>query len=1507
MQKQILVFLFALAITCTANAQQRLEQFSTNRTEFLTQLKEFIGSSQRKALDEEYKTFAGIFSAGVYTEEEFQKILTIGNEMLKKGVNAGQFAMYLKGLRLVKSDATAGSERFNEWHVILFEIASNIEGRKTKPLSDFLSFSQYFFEDNMLRYSKTGTDWSIIAGKYQMRYEENMPVFHFQNTSLMATYKKDSIQILDTKGKYYPTLNVWKGSGGRVTWDRFNLAEKVFAEFPDNYEIEMNTSLYKIENVKLQYPSYFGNKKILGNFQDKLVSSNATMEGTYPRFESKENVLEISNIGRGIEYAGGFRLHGTTVYGYGADQGMAEVRIRDENGGLKYRGKSELVIIKRGEYLTGEHVESTLYNGIDSIYHPSVNIRFHIPTKTLRMKRGKEGRDRNPFYSSAHDISINVENLNAYLEQDSLVIGQNVVVSRTASNTRRATFESSNYFDENDYERIQNLSSANPVAVLAAVANKENTRELDADFLAKRINPKFTEENIQSLLFDLMERGFVAYDDNTKTIDVKEKVFHYANASQRRVDFDGLRIESQTDSINATLDWKTNKMTMGGIPYIEFSPTQRVALKPVDGTVVMEENRNMQFDGRLFAGFSRMEGKGFKFNYDRFHIELDSVDYFDIFVPTGKMLGKNKPEAISLGSRIENLNGVLLIDAPSNKSGSEDIEIFPSFQSKEHSFVYYDDKEIFNGVYKRDSFYFQLDKFSFNKLDQLTIHDVKFDGELYSSDIFPEFRDELIIRDPDKSLGFVHQIPGDNYPMYRDKGWYKGEIDLSNKGLLGKGEIEYLKAKVQSEDIIFKPKQLTATAKTFNVEEDRASGVQWPQAAGIDVSIDWQPYQDSMYVQTKEELFSIFQANDHTVDGTLVLSPGGLKGIGVLDWSKATMSSPLFAFGPFSATADTTNLKIKAGEEEEIALKTRNVNGKVDFDTEQASFTANDEFLITELPYNQYETSMNEFEWDMKEQKVQFKTEPNTLGAFLSVHPDQDSLTFKGEDALYDLTTNELAIEGVPFIRSSDAYIYPDEGRVFVQPNAVMDTLTNAKIVANIVNKNHVINRATVQITGNRTYTASGFYEYNIGDKQQEVEFSDIQGKPVGKGALSEKESITRANGTIAPEDTFYIDLKTEFQGDIRLSAESKALFFDGFARLEAPKLPRQDWFRIRCEGDKEDLAIRFENPKNLDAQPLRTGIFLSKETARVYPSVMAPLYFRKDRALLPVTGFMKYDREKDYFIFADSVKTVRPEAPKGNKIVYKNRTGKIEAEGKFDICSGAKYINVEAAGTLETQMPIKEDSTSFMDYKIEAQFMAAVDLIVPDKLMTILIKDLQSSAIESRPVNYLADTEFYKKTITELFPLSKDVNNAITGLTSGTLELPAKVNKHTFLFSNLPMKWDPDYQSFVSSGSRIGLVSIQGELFNYTYKGYVEFKMPTNDDDRVYIYLESPSGNFYYFGFKAGILNLTSNNEDYLKTLEGLKAKELVKKMKDGETYEIQIVAPSVANMFVNRAKAAQ
>jgi len=293
-------------------------------------------------------------------------------------------------------------------------------------------------------------------------------------------------------------------------------------------------------------------------------------------------------------------------------------------------------------------------------------------------------------------------------------------------------------------------------------------------------------------------------------------------------------------------------------------------------------------------------------------LQLDSVRYFDLFVPSDAKDERGNPIALSMASRIEHAKGVLLVESPENKSGNTEIDIFPSFNTKGPSYVYYDDMTIYDGVYERDSFYFKLDKFSFNSLDDFTKDDIHFKGQLISSEIFPEFKETLLLQDEDQSLGFTTQTPSSGHPTYQGKGNYKGEIHLSNKGLLGKGNISYLTSSTDSEDLIFKPKQMTGTARLFDLTEDRASAVKIPQAHGEEIRINWLPYRDSMYVIAKEKPFDIFKSEDHILKGSLILTPLGLRGRGQLSWTKGSLESQLMSFGAFSADADTSSLRINA-------------------------------------------------------------------------------------------------------------------------------------------------------------------------------------------------------------------------------------------------------------------------------------------------------------------------------------------------------------------------------------------------------------------------------------------------------------------------------------------------------------------------------------------------------------------------------------------------------------------
>ncbi|MEM9528722.1 MAG: hypothetical protein AAGA31_19060, partial [Bacteroidota bacterium] len=172
--------------------------------------------------------------------------------------------------------------------------------------------------------------------------------------------------------------------------------------------------------------------------------------------------------------------------------------------------------------------------------------------------------------------------------------------------------------------------------------------------------------------------------------------------------------------------------------------------------------------------------------------------------------------------------------------------------------------------------------------------------------------------------------------------------------------------------------------------------------------------------------------------------------------------------------------------------------------------------------------------------------------------------------------------------------------------------------------------------------------------------------------------------------------------------------------------------------------------------------------------------------------------------------------------------------------------------------------------------------------------------------LNLVTDKNFYQAGLETLFPNGKEKENATASLAAGVFSVPKKINEHTFLFSQLNLQWSSDYQSFVTTDKLSGLASIKGNPISKMLEVRAEIKMPTGGDDRLYLYIKSPSELYYFFGFKDGILNVVSNNTQFMNELETMKPKDLIQKMPDGETYEILPVSPGTAQTFLRRVESA-
>ncbi len=1478
-------------------------KFPENPAEFLPKLAEFVTVSKRPDLEEAMKVFEKTWKYGTFKPSEQTRIITQANRMGELKMAAFPFFMnYLNALSDLKTNAD--TLLFEKWHPLVEATMTDLERGKNKPMETFLIFSADFFKQRALSIGEGGNvTWQAVGGTEEFGYLEKKPFVRLDRVRLDGIRKKDTIAIERTTGVYYPVEKLWKATTGRVSWKRTGLDSTVYAQL-GAYEINATTAGYSTTDVKFYYPLYFPGQILTGKFEDKVFVGGASSEVSYPRFESDVKRLNIQNIGEGISMTGGFRIEGSSVYGFGERREKAQMwmyQSKSADRPLLFHGAAEIFSIKRGEKVFGEKVTAAIFPGAgtDSLFHPAIGFQVDLKKQNVQLYRGKASDERTPFFSSSNNMNLDIERISWFIVPDSLVIGARA--AGLSGSAERGTFESKDYFNEREYARLQNTASYNPIASIYSmwVSNGEE-RFIDASELAKRINPKWNSSNIAKMISELVEQGFINYYTDKEELEVKDKLIHYARAAQGKVDYDNLRIRSTTEKPNGILNAKKKETLVNEVPSVELSVKQKTGFKPTNNQITLLEDRDIRFGGNLFSGFAVFQGNKMHFDYEKFQVNLDSVRYLDFYVPTGDKDKEGNPVAGAINSSIEYVTGALLIDAPNNKSGKEDLKIFPSFQAKENSFIFYDKKETLGGAYKRDSFRFRLDPFPFNGLDSYVGEDLAFKGTMVSANIFTDFKETARLRE-DKSLGFVHRTPQEGYPTYSAKGKYTGEIDLSNKGFYGKGKLGYLTATVNSEDILFRPKQLTCTAKEFSMLEDRSSAVKTPQARGVNVSVNWLPYRDSMYVKSKEKAFELFKSPGYSLKGTLILTPSGLKANGEFDWAEGTLTSKLMAFGPFQTTADTCDLKIKALSGGAIAFDSRNMKGNLDFDTQKGDFKGNSERSITTLPFDKYYTNMTEFSWDMKAATVTFKSEAGKFGTFTSTDADRDSLTWAAKTAFYDLKTNELKGGGVNRIKSADAFIYPETGDVEVAPGGQMKTLKNARIVADTANQYHIITGATVDIFGKRVYKARGNYEYPIGSRAQVIDFQNIVGQTTGVGASGGKKNVlTTATGNIKEGTDFYMDTKVKFQGDVVLKANQKNLAFDGFGKFDTDQLPGNDWWVVNTEVDRTNANIRYRAPKNKSDDPLHVGIFLSKETGEMYPRIMLPLYARVDRPIIPCDdGVFKYEEASDKFIFGDSARVVG-KSPVGHKMTFDNRNREVVGEGKIGIGSGLNYISVAAAGRLKSGYNTT-DSTGFA---MSGEIMSGVTFQLPGKLFEILLSDIRANTFDAADVPLAKEAAFYKIALPEFMAAPIDQQISINGLATNTLVMPKNENKFSVLFGKMGFRWNQEYQSFVSMDEKIPLLSINGEQVGKMVTGFVEYKMPANEDDRVYIYLKPNADQWYFFGYQGGVLNCVSSSTKFMDALIGMKAKEKIFKMPDGENYEVIDVTSGTAEAFINRAR---
>ena len=1449
----IVIFIFFVFSNPFKVHSQAVENFPKDSVQYVETLTEFLDKRIKESNEQLFEKFIQYWSSGKFSPQKRDSIVKVSNMLLHNRGKREPHFTDMMNFFIELNETQFDSQYFDTW-MKGFRHAMKFKRSKLKRTMDYFDFTLNFVNQNALNLANT-RNWYSSSEDYTFQFDSTIKIT-YKNTNLKCKLRNDSIQIFNTQGTYYPFSKKWKGKDGEVTWERAGYnPENIYAILND-YKLNMQKASYTADSVKFINKLYF-QEPVIGKLEDHLVHIINPQDAIYPEFKSYKNVFELKNIYENIDFIGGFEMKGAQFIGSGGENQDAILKIH-RNGQTFMTARAGTFVLKKRNAVSRK-AEISINLKQDSIYHTGLQFTYNVNSQEIELTQNDNILSESVYYDTYHQISMKLDRILWDTKEDQI----HLTYSRN-SNRGQATFTSMNYFTLQKWLELEMRDDIHPLIGIRNFYNKINSRKFHAEDYAKYT--KKPTYQVEQRLMNLSLDGFVFYDLDSDTVTVNDKLFDFIKSRINKIDYDVIKLQSTANAPthNGILDLQTMELKINGVPRVQVSDSQNVIIYPKNRQIVMGKNRDFKFGGVVEAGLFTYFGDDFEFNYENFKINLDNIDSLNMQFNTDEKNMYGRAVRQTIDNTIENLSGDIYIDKPDNKSGKENYPQYPIFKSKQKSYVYYD--ELFNGPYKRENFYFELDTFKMDSLDNFKPENLKFKGTFQSANIFPQFKETLILRE-DNSLGLIKDTPESGFPLYEGKGTYYNTIDMSNQGLRGEGKLAYLTAEAVTNDILFFPDSTAIHANKFSIGQ-QTTGIEYPKVKGNGINIKWYPNENVMYTEQTDQPYTMYN-DSTTMQGKLKLKPTGLTGKGKLDLTKAILRSQNFTYKARSFDADTANFKLRTIDREEFAFLSDTLNAHIDFDYQRGRFRSIKNYSISKFPKNNYLGYINKFSWKMDEGELEVDSKPQpktTYGKtpelealkdadlpgalYMSTHAGQDSLRFISPEMNYKLQNNTINSKEVEFVAVADARIKPYEGKVTVEEGAKMRKLEESVIIADTEDRHHRFFNAEAQINSRYDFTGNGDYEYvDKNDSSQIIHFEKI---------AVDTTIHTYAEGTITRPDSFKISPNYLFAGNVFIKSQRKFMRFNGGAKIihTCPAIPSK-YMKFETVINPDNIYIPIgKKIEDINRRNIFVGPFITIDSTHIYSTFLSPRKDASDEHIVDASGYLHIKDNSNNYLIGTREKINNPDTT-GSLIKLDKEHCWTRAEGKMDLGVDFGEMKIEPVGQISHDVN-KDDIKLDLSLPVDFHYSkAALDTLISDIKSR---KNLKHTNLESNQ---------YEKNLKELLGIEKASNYLNEAKLFGNeAEIPEEL-KQTIVFSDIDFQWNTSTNSYIAQDN-IGIAMINGKPINRYVDGYVEIIKQTHGD-KVYIYLKLDEERFYYFYYFRKIMRTWSNNEDFRAVIKDI------------------------------------
>ncbi|MFM7006717.1 MAG: hypothetical protein ACKOWX_05645 [Flavobacteriales bacterium] len=1364
------------------------------------------------------------------------------------------------------------------WTKYVFDYAADPD----EKLSTFLTFSVGFFRYGAL-YREKAYAWSATGGTLRWQDGKKLQISAEKVTLKCSKFDEDgkvedSIVVNQTSGTYDIQSKRWEGKNGTLTWEKVGLPKNETFAALRNYKVDLQTAKLKADSVSLSTP-YFA-QPILGKLTD-LTTLDLSEQENAPQFSSYEKRLKIKDLRPQMDYDGSFTLEGADFIGKGATGKPAMLIFKREGKALFEISAADFQLSPQ-QILARSASAVLRYPSGDSLSIQECFFTFDEKQQQLRLAAAQRGTDYFPFvdsyfklYCFAPVLTWKKGSADPYYTFD---VG-------TAQERKLAHFESMNYFDKALYSRFASSGVSDPFTQFSLLVERTGKTRFTEGELANAL--KKTIDQVKPLFVDLIAAGLLINDAQQKKMEVSPKLLAYAAAVGGAGDYDNINVVTDLrkvqDAVYASIDLEKQELLLRQVQQITLSEAQQVRIFPDTSLVYMYRNRDIGFSGTLQAGKCAVQTKFSKFDYENFLVNLLTTQSTSFTV---KPLRKEDGSApIALTNVLTGLRGTLRIDDPANKSGKpSESTHYPVLVSISAANVYYDDPSILKGAYDAKRFYFQLAPFELDSLDNFAEKALLLEGKLVSAGIFPPIAEPLRIMN-DYSLGFITSAPEAGYPFYETNSRYNKQIYLSHNGLQGAGTIAFLHSNAVSKKLTFLPDS-TIGLVAFTAPE-LSTGVRYPLARSEKAYMSFEPRKERLRIASYGDSPLLLFNEDVLLDGELTLDKKEMSAKGTLFYKEAQLSAKDFKFTDVDIFSDNSSFALRNRfsqyGENPLAIQSDEMKTHISFKTRIGDFSSNGTKRIM-FPANEYYCQMDKFTWFIDGESLDFKKNKGgettfESGAdlaknnFYSTQAKQDSLQFKSLSAKYDLKTQLILCDAVDYIQVGDARIFPDSSRVRIRKAAAMDTLKNAKVLANYLTKFHRFEQAEIQITGRMSYSGKGVYPYYDRDSTRSdiriQSLAYVQTKTIAKGEISDK-----ADFKLSPEFAYF--------GKVQIEASHPGLLLDGSTKLFHPCTFDKSWMTFKDTIIAKQIQIPIsDKPTDAKGAALALGfVWRSTERSdsmRVYPAFLSQRVSISDPMLFQASGYLQYNQQKKRFEVGNKARLDGTDSL-SNLLVLDIENCSLQGYGNISLGVQTSEIDIALYGKISYQNDTKKTRIA-----ANAKITLPVDNTVWSEMANQL--KLQESVPEwnlKKPVDAL---------LTSLTAWSnpKDAQEVFKDFDEEKLrKMPGSLGQSLIISGIVLENFGSDKPSakkqdkgLMSTAQSVGLIAVNGIAIAQPITLTQAYIQSFGDDASPAFYwsMEAFDGTRYVFAYaqdrKDGNLQIFSTNTKMMAAIDGIKAEK--------------------------------